>query len=219
MQRFIILLFGFVLPFLSVSSPAHSQGMWSGMYLGADIGHGWGGANISIEGTTLFEMEPSGWIGSVHIGRNFQLGPLVAGLEADASFTGMEDTYILKDGSDTLTITENFNALYSIRGRLGLPVANFLLYGTAGFAWKNIDEAISFVGEVYKMNTEATELVSGHVYGGGVEMLLTPGIMLRGELLHYTMELDYSFAMGGESINILTDLNSTIGRVGFSMRF
>jgi outer membrane immunogenic protein len=84
---------------------------WSGLYGGVHIGNadaGW----------------DDGLIGGVQLGRNWQSGKVVYGLEGDISFSDVE-------GVDWLA---------TVRGRIGYLIApSILLYGTGGLGMVNFD--------------------------------------------------------------------------------
>src|SRR5579871_1497426 len=59
---------------------------WAGPYLGGNIGWAWG----SVDNNST---KPSGFVGGVQAGYNFQNGPWVFGLEGDIQATGASDTF------------------------------------------------------------------------------------------------------------------------------
>jgi outer membrane immunogenic protein len=78
---------------------------WQGLYGGVHLGHGEVG-NFD-----------DGVLGGLQIGRNWQSGAVVYGIEGDVSFSGME----------------HVDWMATVRGRLGYLISpGILLYGTAG---------------------------------------------------------------------------------------
>ena len=92
---------------------------WAGPYLGANLGYEWGSVNNN-------PAKPSGFVGGVQAGYNFQNGPWVFGVEGDIQAAGADDTFAPWKFSNPWFGT--------IRGRAGFAVSNFLIYGTAGVA-------------------------------------------------------------------------------------
>jgi opacity protein-like surface antigen len=120
-------------------TPWHS---WSGLYGGVHIG------NIDA-------WWDDGMVGGVQLGKNWQSGKMVYGVEADLSLSGADSV----DWTGT------------VRGRLGyLLNPSVLLYGTAG---------IGFVD--WEHGGVETELV----YGLGIEGKLTQATTLRLEYIGY----------------------------------
>src|SRR5690348_7850020 len=68
---------------------------WAGLYIGGNVGYGWGAgktdalevADIAVANspTASFSSDdkPKGAVGGAQIGYNWQMGPLVTGIEAD----------------------------------------------------------------------------------------------------------------------------------------
>lgn len=84
---------------------------WSGLYVGLHAGS----ADAGFD---------DGLLGGVQIGRNWQSGKIVYGLEGDLSFTG----------------TDYIDWMGTVRGRLGYLLApSLLVYGTAGFGHVNFE--------------------------------------------------------------------------------
>src|SRR5262249_24068019 len=120
---------------------------WSGLYIGAHGGYGWGHDHFTdtIFGgkAPLLRIHSQGGAWGFDAGANWQEGALVGGLELDFSGTSIKGsssvTSTLTIGPDsattTVTQTDKFDYLGSARGRLGyLVTPNVLLYGTGGLA-------------------------------------------------------------------------------------
>jgi len=83
---------------------------WQGLYGGVHLGHGEVG-NFD-----------DGLLGGIQIGRNWQSGNIVYGLEGDISISGMD----------------HVDWMATVRGRLGYLISpSILLYGTAGLGLVN----------------------------------------------------------------------------------
>lgn len=149
---------------------------WTGLYVGAHAGYGW--SDIDWDNAVLPSggaSDGSGWLAGGQIGYNWQAGSLVFGVEADASAGWI-------DGSSDCC-GHAINALYSLRGRLGV-VGNSnrtLFYGTAGAAWADIDYSVAGFGSF-----SDTQL--GWVAGAGIEHALSSNLTARVEYLYYNFE-------------------------------
>jgi outer membrane immunogenic protein len=88
---------------------------WTGFYLGANAGIGWGAGGSNN----------AGFIGGGQAGFNYQMGSIVIGGETDLQY------------ADIGTL----NYFGTIRGRVGFGFDRALVYGTGGFAYGGGDRA------------------------------------------------------------------------------
>ena len=117
---------------------------WTGFYVGAQIGYGWGqSSGTQNAGGTFFpvvsySLDPAGALAGGHFGFAYQTGAIVLGAEADleaanlngsTSFPAFNQTYFFNAKADTLA---------SVRGRFGWAQDRLMLYGTAGAAWGRV---------------------------------------------------------------------------------
>jgi len=132
--------------------PVYAEVNWSGLYAGANVGYGWSTASNQY-------LSPDGVLGGAQIGYNFQRGPIVFGLETDLEGSDITD-------SNTFAKSE-MNWFGTVRGRLGYAFGKALVFGTAGFAYGNVENSSSAYGS-------KSETQTGWVAGGGVEYKITP---------------------------------------------
>ncbi len=185
---------------------------WSGFYLGAHGGYGWGHDPATSNTTVglgvpvaLGAIDSKGYVVGGHVGYNWQYGAVVAGLELDMSATGITGStagsgsaVIFLGGpfpaSATVTLQDKFDYLGTARARVGfLPWQNFLLYGTGGLAWTHFVQtnttSVTFGGVLTTTVTTTPTDRFGWVAGIGGELALAdyglPHWLLRAEYLHY----------------------------------
>ena len=112
---------------------ADMPGSWSGAYVGAGAAAVFGGAVVhagaSGDKLDLSNASFSSAGGTLYIGRNWQFGSWVAGVEADLSYSDLQQ----KDSNAVLgnvkAEEQDFGAL-KLRG--GYAFGNLLVYGTTG---------------------------------------------------------------------------------------
>ena len=190
---------------------AEEDWVWSGGYFGAQGGTllrsrvsgaltyndpafpGVTAANLFSDTSRQIDLSKSalaGW----QFGWNWQLGPLVAGVEADMSYVDAKGS---KDASTDLVlcptpcttwhITTDWHSLGTLRGRLGAALGPVLFYGTAGFAWaivrtnNNVD-CVGCTSSPWAWG-KSNESHLGVAYGGGVEWMLAPHVTIKAEYL------------------------------------
>src|SRR2546430_7043982 len=128
---------------------------WSGLYLGGNLGYGWGDGNTDFSflpsplefgrNNTTLGVRSTGVTGGAQLGYNWQIGSLVTGLEADIqgsdikgsaratpTFAGSADL----DPDGLLSSEQKLSWFGTVRGRLGVTVTpDLLLYGTGGLTY------------------------------------------------------------------------------------
>lgn len=164
---------------------------WMGPYIGGNLGYGWG--DVSNSGTN-----PSGVLGGIQGGYNYQSGQLVVGIEADLQLNSADDTFAAWKFSNPWFGT--------VRGRLGYAVNNVLLYGTGGLAFGTLKTEFGGVSE--------SQTSAGWTIGVGAEYAINQ---------NWSAKIEYLYVDLGEKNFLLTGLPhdyqfSTV-RLGVNYRF
>ncbi|MDX7953119.1 porin family protein [Lichenihabitans sp. Uapishka_5] len=217
---------------------------------------------------TRHTIGDDGFTAGGQIGYNYQLGGLggfggvgsgiVVGVEADAAYTDLDRT-------DTFSNTSNFGALVTpgaaattrvnqyrseldflgtVRGRVGYAFNQFLIFGTGGFAYGDVNRRTTYYGP----NADTTPffqgsnngIKTGYVYGGGIEYALTANsflsflnvfhssaVTIKAEYLRYDLGSDTltfpavgaaaALGLGGYSERVRTE--GDIARAGINYKF
>ena len=162
-----------------VFTPAPAASTWTGIYAGLHGGYGWAG-DLSgvVEGNptiasddTFFETDVDGPVLGGQIGVNWQADPVVLGIEADASWSG-----ISTDEESAIFDEDVVDYLGSVRVRAGIGLDRLLVYGTGGFGFAGISDTSPKADSGFN---------GGWVAGAGGEFLLTDRVSLAGQYLHY----------------------------------
>jgi outer membrane immunogenic protein len=186
---------------------------WTGFYIGANGGGGWGHTNYSGTQTTPFgptgfsaSRSTSGPLAGGQVGFNYEFPTthVVIGVEADgdwanivgasngcATFTGGALTGL---PAGCATSHETLQDFGTVRGRLGYAWNNVLLYGTGGWAWGNssgnngatcLGVGCPGVSLPFTGGTaNFSNTLSGWTAGGGIEWGFLPHWTARIEYLH-----------------------------------
>jgi outer membrane immunogenic protein len=174
--------------------PEEASFDWSGFYVGAYGGYGWGEVDDSASGAADIE----GAIAGGTVGYNYQMGQFVIGLEADGGWSGIDNE------DDNALFDSSIDWLSTVRGRVGFAIDNFLIYGTGGAA----------IGEVTfdQGGVEDSDTRIGWTAGGGIEAALTDNISVKGEYLY--VDLGEEEILGAD-----VDVNAHTVKGGINYRF
>jgi outer membrane immunogenic protein len=176
-----------------IASPTWS---WTGFYIGAHVGAGWGTTETTLTGLNAIpgllpapvafslpfsQNSTSGFLGGVQAGYNWQLGWAVLGVQGD--FAGLN----VKGTAPCIVIlscTTNNDWLATVSGRFGGVVAErALVYVKGGGAWMNATHSVNLpniaglglgipIAGQALTTTESTAF--GWLVGLGSEFMITP---------------------------------------------
>jgi len=156
---------------------------WSGFYVGAMGGYGWG------------DTAGSGGFGGGTVGYNWQLpgSQFVFGVEVDAAGASIKDSFSVEDQGIVAFQDSKINSFGSVTGRAGFAMDAVLLYAKGGFAWGNNKTTLTLTELGISSSDSHTH--TGYTLGGGVEYMFAPNWSAKGE---------YMFtSLGGENYNLL----------------
>jgi opacity protein-like surface antigen len=142
----------------------------------------------------------------INVGYDFRAGPVIFGIESDASFAPFDSrtfessvtTFTLQtqNGPEDVRVTSQtgskVNAQMSMRAKLGFAVTDQLsIYGLGGVMLANTTESISVVNSLAVTNQlyvgEKNKWRVGYVIGAGAEYMFTPNIGALVEYSHYDL--------------------------------
>ena len=193
--------------------PPECDFTWTGFYVGANFGYGWGNANTDFEPlpdpVTFADLEPqslspdpSGFIGGGQLGFNWQWNKwLVLGIETDFQGSDIENSerrngFLDFDGDIALDNPDVFIEAHermqwfgSTRGRIGIsPWCHWLFYATGGVAYGNVDYSANTNfdnGITYPVSFTETNV--GWTVGGGIEFAIGHHWTVKAEYLYYDL--------------------------------
>jgi opacity protein-like surface antigen len=126
-----------------IAAPAFN---WSGFYLGGEVGYGFDPtkgtlANAAGFGPIPYKIDPSGALGGVRAGFNWQApgSPWVAGIEANYDWASLKDSGNFPLGVILYHIGAKIQDFLLVRGRLGYAIDRTLFFVTGGFASAHSD--------------------------------------------------------------------------------
>jgi outer membrane immunogenic protein len=179
---------------------------WTGFYLGVHGGYAWAKLDLDDE-LDLDEDHEGGLVAGAHAGYNYQVDSFVVGVEGDGSYLGIDDD----NGTGDLGLEASW--LATVRGRAGVALDRFLVYGTGGAAFSDL----GFEGVV----EDDKETKVGWTAGGGIEGMITPNLTARLEYLFVDLqgegEANNALNLGTQDFD--ADIDTHVVRGGLSYKF
>lgn len=181
-------------------APPHTAPVnWTGLYVGASVGSGWGlttYADPFPTAPTGDRVDLGGALLGGQIGANYQVGHLVTGAEASVNWANIRGTNTCF-GVYPDPVTAGFNcgsridAIGAFTARGGYAFDRTLLYVKGGAAWDRQQDQFNTIGVGGTILTN-TRTNWGWTIGGGLEYALAPA---------WSMALEYKyFDFGASSV-------------------
>jgi len=184
---------------------------WSGIYIGVNGGYAFGTSNWTdpVLGSTG-NFNPSGYLFGGTVGGNYQWGQFVLGIEADGDWTNVDATTFSNCGGGCETKSD---WLATVRGRAGYAFDRFLVYGTGGAAFGNLQAGAGFAP--FSSTTQI-----GWTAGAGVEFAFTPNLTAKVEYLYVDLG-NQSCAVANclGTANQTVTLTENVVRAGINYKF
>jgi len=176
---------------------------WTGFYVGANAGYGWGNVNAGdtfFGGRTISIGDVDGFIGGGQVGYNYQIGQFVVGAEADIQ--GAD----LNSGSSVFGDRVRTEYFGTVRARVGLAFDRFMPYVTGGWAYGNVKTTVGGLGSTDKTHT------GGYAIGAGLEYAFTNNLIAGVEYLYVDLGEKNVFNSG---IKVGTDFSVVRARLSY----
>jgi outer membrane immunogenic protein len=178
---------------------------WSGVYLGAHVGGGWGDVDIRETASLAFGGTPflagtqshdtSGWLGGVHLGAMKQFGSFVIGTEFSLSGADINGNGGNCFGITTATagfIGSNcettVNWLLTGLAKAGFARDRWMVYGALGYAVAGVDHSIALTLGPLQLSSSQQDVAHGVAFGAGFEYALAKDLLLGVQYLHANLE-------------------------------
>jgi outer membrane immunogenic protein len=174
-----------------IDAPVERAGFnWSGAYVGATVGYGWGDNTYFYE-DEFAEFDVDGFVAGATAGYNWQHGQFVLGVEADISYSDISGGVLLPPTGAPCFVegcTADVNWFGTGRVRLGYAFENFLPFVTGGVAVGGVEgsaDVDACAAMVAVCGYDETRW--GWAAGGGVEWGLTEKLSFKAEYLHVNL--------------------------------
>ncbi|WP_202322188.1 outer membrane protein [Mesorhizobium sp. 113-3-9] len=193
---------------------------WSGVYVGGQIGYGFGktDAVFSSPNTPTFQASQDydidGFLGGVQVGYNYQINSLVLGVEADIAgsdikgHSGEINVGVRGDTYDT-----KVDWFGTLRARAGYAFDSTLIYGTGGLAYGSVENRY-LGGPLNSFSEKGTK--TGWTLGAGLEQAFTDHWSANVEYLYVDLR-DQTIDYGGSNTEF--DNKFSTVKIGMNYKF
>jgi outer membrane immunogenic protein len=199
-------------------APVVSVYDWTGFYIGAYGGGGWGDADFAFPGLgTASSTSVSGALFGGQVGYNWQTGSWVFGGEADFGWSGIDGSESCPNPAFNCDFDSNW--LGTVRARVGWASNNWLIYATGGWSFIDAEYTASNAGGGGAFGPTYSDTTNGWNVGGGVEWGFYQNWSAKLEYLYHdfgdTGLPASSFGPGNPNV----DLQLNTVRFGVNFRF
>ena len=216
---------------------------WSGLHVGITgggviDGHDPGFSYENVDAATQAllphgaDLTSNGGLVGGEIGYDVETGGWVVGLEGDLSWTNFGDnaTRIIPGdptiGLPQLTFATNYQMdwISTVRGRIGIPLDHFLIYGTGGLAFADVsmNQTVT-VGNLGQLAGSTDKTKAGWTLGGGAEYALCDNITVKAEALWFDLgSISLNAAapqLTNSSLDVDQKIEGVVARAGIGYKF
>jgi outer membrane immunogenic protein len=198
-------------------SPAYD---WSGFYLGANVGGAWASASAgaTVGGLSLDATQSlNGAAGGIQGGVNWQVGVGLLGIEGDFQLTSQEKDFSYSAPGVTASGFNRLPWFATVRGRAGIVLDQWLVYGTGGVAFTQMKTTGNATLGGTALTLNFSEPQAGWVLGGGIETALWgSNWTAKIEYLHFD-SIDFTLPASGGTTR--AHATNDVVRLGVNYRF
>jgi outer membrane immunogenic protein len=171
---------------------------WTGFYVGGNIGYGFEGRDrVGAQPTEpgvkgdkdLGELKIQGIFGGGQIGADWQTGSFVFGAIADVEGADIHDDFTTKTSSlsDNVHGSDDIDVWGTFRGRAGWAFDRWLVYGTGGLAWADVDYNLRITPGAKDDEIGKHDVRFGWTAGGGVAWAFDDSWSVGAEYLYVNL--------------------------------
>lgn len=161
--------------------PVASSYNWSGAYVGAQAGYGWGRSHLKVVANGNYaDPDPHGFLGGIYAGYNHQFANnVVLGVEADAAFGDIKGSgpgrFAAGPVFPGVDVSGQSKWTGALRARAGYAVDRWLPYVAGGVAFTKYKVSVNEGGNI----TGDSRSLTGWTIGAGVEYAFSDRLIGR----------------------------------------
>ncbi|QCI63385.1 outer membrane protein [Phreatobacter stygius] len=204
---------------------------WTGFYIGAHAGYGWGRSSYGFNTNGHYNHLPGdrfshstgGFVGGGQLGYNWQSGNFVFGLEGSLTWSDVRRANVISPFFPTSdTFTSSVGWFGTVTPRIGFAASNWLLYAKGGLAFGQVRTRIQDTNDF----TAASSTRLGWTVGLGAEYAINQNWSVGLEANYYDfgslrVNQESSLLVGGGPAGVFSDHNvkttmwSALARVNY----
>jgi outer membrane immunogenic protein len=155
---------------------------WTGIYLGANGGYGFGQSRWSVAGVSSGNFSTNGFLAGGTLGANYQTGSYLVGFEGDIDWSNVQGSTSAATcatlGAPGATCQTKNTWLGTARARVGYAFDRLLVFGSGGAAFGGLQPVLNPGVVVFNPTPQL-----GWTAGAGVEYAFTDAISAKVEYL------------------------------------
>lgn len=157
---------------------------WTGFYVGAQGGYGWGESKVKDRFGLDSKLKPEDFFLGAKAGALYQMNAFVIGAELEGNYSWLHERKNIQSsvpGGNFLRT--NIDWFGSLSAKAGVAFDRVLVYATGGVALARIESAqtVPVLGESF--SRKKTEV--GFTVGGGVDFAVTDNIVVGAQYRYY----------------------------------
>lgn len=214
---------------------------WTGGYIGVNAGYAWGKfkhnvqakqivgkdwlpgtpeseKNYEIVDEATYTASPSGFVGGVQVGYNWQFDQFVVGVETDFQGGSLKDSVSGGTAPYTFKAETKIDWFGTVRARIGYtPVERLMVYATGGLAYAHVKSHMNYAG----FESSVSKTKTGYTVGGGAEYAFDNNWSLKTEYLYTDLgKIDaLEVIRKRDAYSAETKVNFHTVRVGLNYKF
>ncbi|MFT3810791.1 MAG: outer membrane beta-barrel protein [Micropepsaceae bacterium] len=162
------------------------------------FGPGFCGGAATSTANTACDDDEGGIDAGLRLGYDWDFGGFVLGGLIEGSYNDISDSVSgFSTTPASYTMTRELNYLLAARLRAGFAFDNFLIYGTGGYAYGDVDRTFTTTNTANTFTPFNDDGIDGYQLGGGAEYMISDSLSFGVEYLYTDLKDDEYFVAVG----------------------
>jgi outer membrane immunogenic protein len=162
------------------------------------FGPGFCGGAATSTANTACDEDSGGIDAGLRLGYDWDFNGFVIGGLIEGSYADISDSVSgFSTTPASYTMTRELNYLLAARLRAGFAFDNFLIYGTGGYAYGDVDRTFTTTNTANTFTGVNDDGISGYQIGGGIETMISDSLSFGVEYIYTDLKDDEYFVAVG----------------------